>query len=148
MAGGAIMTIFDEKSASPDGPTNDETPLLSRAGRDFLDGKLDVEVYVERARGVASEKAKRDIYLAIAKDDQKRRRRVALTGFLPVTIAYAVLGIYSFASKTGAIVTVGAATTALVAAFVTFDYGRHADIFKRFIFHVLENVRPQNNRNS
>jgi hypothetical protein len=134
------MTIFDEKSASPDDPTTDEIPLLSRAGRDFLDGKLDAEVYVERARDVASEKAKRDIYLVIAKDkdDQKRRRRVALAGFLPVTIAYAVLGIYSFASKTGVIVTVGAAITALAAAFVTFDYGRHADIFKRLVFHIVE----------
>jgi hypothetical protein len=127
------VTISDEKKTPTDGHTNDETPLLSPAGRDFLDGKLDAEVYVGRARDIATEKARRELNITIDKEDQRGHRRIGLAGGAVATIAYALLGVYSFAFKTGSAVAIGASATAFVGVLVTLRYSQQD-------FHLLQRI--------
>jgi len=146
------MTVAN-RSRGPleaDKRTTDEAPLLSPGGREFLDGKMDAEEYLEKARDRAAEKVKQDLYKAIVEDHANRRRRIVVTGFGLATIGYLLLGIIAFFSdRSNTAVSIVAVVTAVGGGLITISYGRHdhggtsdgnqphGDGLRGFIDHIL-----------
>jgi hypothetical protein len=111
-------------SVDVEGRTADETPLLSDTGREFLDGKVDAEAYVERARDVAVHKVRQEMYQTIVGQRRRFRRRIALGGLIIAIIGYALLGVAtSFSSKDHGNVAIIAFGTASVIAIFVVAYG-------------------------
>jgi hypothetical protein len=70
------------------------TPLLSQAGRDFLDGDIDAEHYMAQRRLRAIEKAKQEI----TAQSRERSRYIPL-GAIGIAVGYLALSVVSFSAR-------------------------------------------------
>lgn len=101
--------------ADPDDLAPSEEPLLSGRGRDFLDGKIGAVEYLERARGLAAERARRDVTNDISRQQVGPRRTIQVL-LISASGAYAILGAITLLSGGGFGAGVAAITTAIAGA--------------------------------
>lgn len=95
--------------ASSSNATSSEEPLLTVRGRDFLDGKIGADEYVESARRMAVTWARREVNSDVTRERRPLRKVTGSVLFL-AAIAYGVLGATSFLAGMGG----GVAPTAFV----------------------------------
>lgn len=118
------MTVPSHASQSrhTEDDMNNEAPLLSEDGRDFLAGKINADKYVGMARDVAAARARRDLYYQM-RERRHTRKSVALIGLFLVAISYTALGVVTLVSSPkGLGLTLAAFVTAGLTGLAAFAY--------------------------
>jgi len=114
-------------------PDDEDVPLLSEDGRQFVDGEINAEDYIKIAWRAASELAERDLDRHLP----YRRLRLGVQVVLAIVgIAYAILGIVSFTSTSNqgiGSVALGTSGAAIIAAALTRYIDRNGDRNQRML---------------
>jgi hypothetical protein len=125
---GGLGMSAPNRTDQPDSENEDTanvTPLLSDDGRDFLDGTIGADKYLELVRHTAAANAKQALSHRV---EERRVRRMSRTLiFASATVAYAILGGVTLASKNNMALSIVAFGTAALGALAAFRSGWHRD---------------------